>query len=423
VSELRLDAALHRALIAARDKREVRGATRDGTVVLSALEPEEALALDGLLSFSRRKPILAGRPLRLPLSQLEAALRACEIDPRSAYEAVGGRPVRDLPAEKAAAGATRAEFRTWLAEHEVARSRPPVSAWLEEAADQGRIRADTRALVERALTIVGALPAVEPVQRTVLAAGLLDGDPHALDPGTSLHRLTVSLLAAAARLADDAPGRDRDVWAAWNVLVDPISSNVVTLNLPLLGEDRVGQLARFMRGTHVVLTHGQLSAGELRWPAGVECFSCENPSVLIAAEQALGPACPPMLCTGGRPSDAVRLLLSSLSDAGARVCHHGDFDEAGVQILRDLEARYGVVPWRFDVASLGSALQRRGLPPPDRVPRTLEDAVGGLEDCVAEELLVDELVVDLAVAARRPAGESGPPRERTERRAAQAQDT
>jgi uncharacterized protein (TIGR02679 family) len=413
VSELRLDAALHRALIAARDKREVRGATGDGTVALPALEPEEALALDGLLSFSRRKPILAGRPLRLPLSQLEAALRACEIDPRSAYEAVGGRPVRDLPAERAAAGATRAEFRTWLAEHEVARSRPPVSAWLEEAADQGSIRADTRALVERALRVVGALPVTEPVQRTVLAARLLDGDPHALDPGTSLHRLTVSLLAAAARLADDAPGRE--VWAAWNVLVDPISSYVVTLNLPLLGEGLVAQLARFMRGTHVVLTYGQLSAGELRWPTGVECFSCENPSVLIAAERALGRACPPMLCTGGRPSDAVRLLLSSLSAAGARVCHHGDFDEAGVQILRDLEARYRVVPWRFDVASLGAVLRRRGLPPPDRVPRTLEDAVGGLEDCVAEELLVDELVVDLTVAARRPAGESGNPPELTTR--------
>jgi uncharacterized protein (TIGR02679 family) len=401
VSELRLDAALRRALLAARNKREQRGATGDGTVVLPPLEPDEALALDGLLSFSRRKPILAGRPLRIPLSQLEAALCACEIDPRSAYEAVGGRPVRDLPAERAAAGATRTEFRTWLAEHEVARSRPPVSAWLEEAADQGRIRADTRPMVERALRIVGALPAVEPVQRTVLAARLLDGDPHALDPGTSLHRLTVSLLAAAGGLADDAPGRE--VWAAWNVLVDPISSNVVTLNLPLLGEGRVAQLARATRGTHVVLTHGQLSAGELRWPARVECFSCENPSVLIAAEQALGAACPPMLCTGGRPSDAVRLLLSSLCAARARVRHHGDFDEAGVQILRDLEARYRVLPWRFDVASLREALTLAGVPVARLAPAaTLEDVVGKLTSCLAEELVIEKLLDDLRAAEPCP---------------------
>lgn len=401
MSELRLDAALRRALLAARDKREQRGATGDGTVVLPPLEPDEALALDGLLSLSRRKPILAGRPLRIPLSQLETALRACEIDPRSAYEAVGGRPVRDLPAERAAAGATRTEFRTWLAEHEVARSRPPVSAWLEEAADQGRIRADTRPLVERALTIIGALPAVEPVQRTVLAARLLDGDPHALDPGTSLHRLTVSLLAAAARLADDAPGRE--VWAAWNVLVDPISSSVVTINLPLLGDGRVAQLTRAMRGTHVVLTYGQLSAGELRWPAALECFSCENPSVLIAAEQVLGAACPPMLCTGGRPSDAVRLLLSSLHASRVRVRHHGDFDQAGVQIMRDLEARYRVLPWRFDLPSLSEALTRCGVPDARETPAaTLEAAVGELTSFLAEEVVIDALIEDLRAAGPHP---------------------
>jgi uncharacterized protein (TIGR02679 family) len=276
-----------------------------------------------------------------------------------------------------------------------------VSAWLEDAADEGRVRADTRALVERALTIVGALPAAEPVQRTVLAARLLDGDPHALDPGTPLHRLTVSLLAAAARLADDAPGRE--VWAAWNVLVDPISSNVATLNLPLLGEGLVAQLARATRGTHVVLTHGQLSAGELRWPSRVECFSCENPSVLIAAEQALGPACPPMLCTGGRPSDAVRLLLSSLHASGATIRHHGDFDEAGVQIMRDLELRYGVAPWRFDVPALREALSRRGGPVAREAPgAALEDAVGKLTSCLAEELVIDGLLEDLRAAGPRP---------------------
>ena len=402
MNELRLDAALHRALLAARDKRERRGATGDGTVVLPALEPDEALALDGLLSLSRRRPVLAGRPLRISLSQLEAALTACGIDPRSAYEAVGGRSVRDLPAERAAARASRTEFRTWLAENEVARSRPPVSAWLEEAADQGRILADTRPLVERALRIVGALPAVDPVQRTVLAASLLDGDPHALDPGTSLHRLTASLLGAAAGLADDAPARE--VWAAWNVVVDPISSNVVTLNLPLVGEGRVAQLARATRGTHVILTYGQLSAGDLRWPRGVECFSCENPAVLIAAEQALGASCPPMLCTGGRPSDAVRLLLSSLCASGASVRHHGDFDEAGVQILRDLEARYRVLPWRFDLPSLSEALELRGAPVASERAATLEVAVEGLTNVVAEELTIDELLEDLRAAAGHRGG-------------------
>jgi uncharacterized protein (TIGR02679 family) len=400
VSEPRLDAALHRALLRARDKREQQGTLGDGTVVVSSLEPDEALALDGLIS--PRKPILPGHPLRIRLSQLETALRACGIDPLSAYETLGGRPVRDLPAERAAAQATRADFRAWLEEHEVARSRPGAAAWLADAADQGRIRADIQPLVERALRIVGAVPAAEPLQRTVLAARLLDGDPHALDPGTPLHRVTVSLLAAAAGLADDAP--PREIWAAWNVLVDPISSSVVAVNLPLLGEGRIAQLTRATHGTHLVLTYGQLSAGELRWRPVVECFSCENPSVLIAAEQTLGAACPPMLCTGGRPSDAVRLLLSSLHATGARIRHHGDFDESGVQILRDLETRYGAVPWRFDVPSLCDALRRAGKRLPEPPPVTLEAAVRGLDGCVAEELVIDALLGDLRVSARAPAG-------------------
>jgi len=393
VSEPRLDPALHRALLTAREKREQRGTGKDGTVALSSVEPAEALALDGLLA--PRRPILPGRPLRVKLSQFEAALRACGIDPLAAYQAVGGRPIRDIPAERAAVQAMRAEFRAWLASHPLACSRPPIRSWLDEAAGQGRLTADTRPLVERALRVVAALPADEPVQRTVLAARLLDGDPHALDPGGALHRLTVSLLLVAAGLTDDSSARE--VWAAWNVVVDPVSSNVVVLNLPLLGRGRVAQLARATHGTHLVLTYGQLSAEELRWPEGVECFSCENPSVLIAAETALGEICPPMLCTGGRPSDAVRLLLSSLCAAGARICHHGDFDESGVQILRDLEGRYGVAPWRFDVAALKAVA---GVP--DSASATLEESVEALRACVVEELVIGDLVGDLGAAAPGP---------------------
>jgi uncharacterized protein (TIGR02679 family) len=240
-----------------------------------------------------------------------------------------------------------------MAEHPVVHSQPAIGAWLDEAARQGRVRADTQPLVEQALRVIAALPAPKPVQRTVLAAQMLDGNPHGLDVDTPLHGLTVSLLAAASDL--DQGTAPRTVWSAWNVVVDPISSNVAALNLPLLGTGAVAELTRAMRGMHVILTYGQLLAGDLQWPRGVQCFSCENPSVLIAAEQALGSTCPPLICTSGRPSDAVRLLLSSVHAAGAPIQHHGDYDSAGVQIMRDLELRYGAVPWRFDVASLREA--------------------------------------------------------------------
>ena len=398
MSATALDLALRRALLVARDKREQRGASGDGTIVLPDLAPDEALALDGLPSLSRRKPILPGRTLRVALSQFEAALRACGIDPPREYERVGERPLRDLPAERAARDELRVGFLSRLAEDDVVRSRPPVGTWLAEAARQGRIHAGMQPLVDRALRIVAALPAPEPVQRTVLAARMLGGDPHGLDVGTPLHGLTVSLLRAAAGLDRDAP--PRDVWAAWNVLVDPASSNVIALNLPLLGEGRVADLAGMTRGAHLVLTYGQLSASELRWSPGSPCFSCENPSVLIAAEQALGRSCPPLICTSGHPSDAVRLLLSAAHRAGARIRHHGDFDEAGVQILRDLEDRYDGVPWRFDVDSLYGALRRLGHVPSEPRPTTLGDAVHRLATPLPEELVIEQLVSDLKAVGR-----------------------
>ena len=77
-------------------------------------------------------------------------------------------------------------------------------------------------------------PRPAPVQRTVLAARVVDRDPHGLDVGTPLHGLTISLLAAAAELDPRRPARD--MWAVWNVVVDPVSSNVAVLNLPAMGE-------------------------------------------------------------------------------------------------------------------------------------------------------------------------------------------
>jgi uncharacterized protein (TIGR02679 family) len=387
------DPALDRVILAARDKREQRGAGGDGRVVVGDLTAEEALALDGLLFPSRRKPVLPGMTVRVALSQFEAALRSCGIEPRTEYERVGGRPLRDLPAERAARQERRGEFRSWLMSHPAVVARPVAAEWLEQAVRQGRVHEGMRALVERALQVLAALPSEDVVQRGVLATRILEGDPHALDVGTPLHGLTIPLLAAAAGLGDAASARE--VWAAWNVLVDPISSNVAALNLPLIGDGPAAVIARAVRGTHVVLTYGQLSASKLRWPLGVPCFSCENPSVVIAAEQRLGAACPPLVCTAGRPSDAVRRLFSIVHRAGVRLRHHGDFDAAGVQIFRDLEDCYAAVPWRFDVAGLCKALGQRPAP-----TGSLEDKVRRLSRGVPEELVIEALLSDLRDAAR-----------------------
>jgi uncharacterized protein (TIGR02679 family) len=157
-----------------------------------------------------------------------------------------------------------------------------------------------------------------------------------------------------------------------------------------------GRLADAARGGHLMLTYGQLAAGVLRWPPAVPCFSCENPSVLIAAEQALGGSSPPLLCTSGHPSDAARLLLSAVHATGAPIFHHGDFDEAGVQILRDLESRYGAEPWRFDLPSL---LRAAGPGRMMSAATSLEAAVRQLNTAVPEELVIDDLLADLRAGA------------------------
>lgn len=388
--------ALERAILTARDKREQRGTGRDGRIVVPELTAEEALALDGLLFPSRRKPVLPGATLRISLSQFEAALVACGIEPRSEYERIGGRAVRDLPAERAARQESRAEFRAWLMSHPTVMPQPAVREWFDRALRQGRVHEGMRALVTRALRLLAALPAEPKIQRTVLAARVLDGDPHALDVGTPLHGLTVSLLAAAADLEATAPARD--VWAKWNVLVDPISSNVAALNLPLVGHGPAVWIARAARATPVVLTYGQLAASDLSWPTGVPCFSCENPSVIVAAEELLGEACPPLVCTAGRPSDAVRLVFSIVHRAGVRLQHHGDFDEAGVQIFRDLQACYAALPWRFDPEALCGALAADAPASPHG---TLEDQVQGMSRAVSEETVIDDLVADLRDTAPR----------------------
>jgi len=53
----------------------------------------------------------------------------------------------------------------------------------------------------------------------------------------------------------------------------------------------------------------------------------------------LGNRCPPLVCTAGYPSDAVRVLLAGLREAATQLRHHGDDDAAGEQILGDLRRR------------------------------------------------------------------------------------
>jgi uncharacterized protein (TIGR02679 family) len=401
--------ALDRVLLEARRARERRGREGDATVRVGPLTEDEARELDALLAAAgRRRRVLSGHTVTVPLSRLEAGLQAIGHEPASVYAALDpSRPVRDRPAERRADARRREEFWAWLLTHPVVAASPPLQAWLDAARLSGAVRATERATLERALRVVAALPRAARCDRAVLSAELF-GEAHALDDGERVGHLACALLKAAAELSDETPARA--VWEYAGVLCDTTSSTVLTLGLVPTGGGPLATALRALCGSHIVLTLGQLQAAALKWPVGGTCHSCENPAVLRAAERRLGAACPPLVCTEGWPSDAAALLLRALRDAGWRIRHHGDFDLGGAAIMRHLAAELGAEPWRFaaeDYERALAAAEPRGLP---MVPRggasgsavraravdALECRIRERRAVVCEELLIDELLDDLA---------------------------
>jgi len=374
-------------------------------VALQPLTQKEADALDGLPWPGRRRPFLTGQAPTISLLRFEASLEAGGLRPGALYEEALGRPLRDLPGEGRARRATRDAFWTEILGDRVVVERPALRAWLEAARTFGRLGPRDADLVAAALRVLERLPAGRPVDRSVLAAELFDGRPHALDSDTPLERLARCMLAACRGIDDSA--RPRAAWGASGVEIDATSTTVLTLGLAPLGDERIERALRAQIGRHVVLTLGQLQAGAPRWPAQ-DVFVCENPSVLRAAESALGERCPPLVCGAGWPTDAVRLLLEQLRAAGAALRYHGDFDLSGVAIFRLLEREVGVQPWSYDAVAYAAALAScagRDLPRVRTIarfrPGTLESALSTSGREIPEELVIDELLRGLANAAAR----------------------
>ena len=406
---------LERIVERAARKREWRGPFGDAKIAIDPLTEQEADALDGLPWPGRRRTFISGDTPRIGLLRLEAALEAGGLHPDLLYAQVLGRPVRDLPGEKRARRASRDVFSEAVLADPRVRERPALQAWLDGACAAGQLGPSDAYALDAALQVVECLTAMGsgdrlqgvqgPVDRAVLSAELFDGRPHALDGDTRLERLTRSLIAAWAGI--DGAARPRSVWDACGVDLDATSTVVLTLNLAPRGDEPLERALRAQSGRHVLLTLGQLRRGSARWPRA-DVFVCENPSVLRAAERALGERCPPLVCGSGWPTDAVRELLEQLRSAGATLRYHGDFDLPGIAIFRLLERDIGVLPWCFDVEGYHRALaacRDRDLP---RVSVT-RPSLDGLEHAlqtsgreIPEELLLHELLGSLSRAFGAP---------------------
>lgn len=347
---------LRRLLFAARERFERNGGPY-GRVALDALTPDEAHALNGLLTPQR--PFVPGGEARIKLPRLDNELRGSRlaVSLEQALTAVDG-PLGNRPAEREAAAAARSAAWARVLAHPQA-SRPELAPWLEHARRRfGASIPERAAVVLGALDVLTGLPA-DGQPLAALAASRAGGDAHALDRDRPLGRLTAAALFALG----GAPPRDpvtadewRGLWARVGVSCDELSCTALTLGLRPHRFARGYVAARLRAAAHagrpLVLTLQELRLEPVRLAPGV-LFVCENPSIVAAAAAALGARCPPLLCTEGWPSTAVAAILDAAEAAEMEILVHADGDAAGVAIASRVLKRARARPWREVKASSG----------------------------------------------------------------------
>ncbi|MGB7756305.1 MAG: TIGR02679 family protein, partial [Salinisphaera sp.] len=223
------------------------------------------------------------------------------------------------------------------------------------------------------------------------------GDAHALDTGRP-----VSTLVRRALSQSEPDVRPREIWARVGVLVNELAKPVATLNLAVDGDDPGARLVATaaVAGQPLHLSLRLLARRAPAWQSGQTVFVCENPEVLAAAADALGPRCPPMICLDGQLSAAPRTLLDQLTAAGACFHYHGDFDWPGLRIANHLIARYHATAWRYRVADYvpGDGPPLAGEPVEADWDTALAPRMRAANVAVHEESQLDALIGDLARA-------------------------
>ncbi len=404
-------------------RRLENGQPLDGTVTLTDADDAARTAAARLLG----RPPRPGRSLSVSLSAVDRTLRASGASPdglAAAVVALTG-PVTDRRARSAAVA--DAWQRVWAElDGPAIAERPALASWRDQLKASGLLKraagsdpAVAQRLASQAVRVLSRLPA-DGVTLPVLAARAL-GDAHALDEGAPLTAVVLSAVRALAAPPAHAPsgaeGR-RASWAAVGVALDELSSRVLVLGLSGSPESATGRiLATACRsGEPCLLTLRQLTRQAPGLDlAGRNLHVCENPAVLAAAADDLGPDCPPLVCVEGHPSVAARTLLGRVADQGHPIAYHGDFDWGGVRIAAGVLRLPGAAPWRYDApaylaavdAGLGGPLTT-GTPAPTPWDPALASAMSGHAVRVEEEHLIDQLLTDLRRHAVRRRQRSAP---------------
>ncbi|GAB3812786.1 TIGR02679 family protein [Micromonospora zhanjiangensis] len=388
-------------------QRMARGQPLTGTISLSRPTPAERLAMERLLG---RRPG-RGTSLTINLDDLDRVVRRSGLHPAGLAAAVE-RLTGPVPVSAEIRAAEEAAWRTASAPLErLGRRGTELADWSTDRGTVTLLRrlSGTPAAASRLAEDLVQVLALLPAEGTPLArlAARATGDAHALDTDRPLATLVLSAVRAAWWPGDDEPTspteRRRALWDSAGVLVDELSSTVLVLNVTAAVGSRLHALTAPAAnvGEPLVLTLRQLGRERPSFPAGT-VHVCENPTVLAAAADRLGPACPPLVCVNGQPSAAALRLLVVLAAGGARLSYHGDFDWGGVRIANLLRSRVPWRPWRYDATAYRAAVvgaapgTLTGQPVEAGWDAELTELMLRHGARVEEELVLDALLADLA---------------------------
>jgi uncharacterized protein (TIGR02679 family) len=323
--------------------------TESGKLTTVALSQDERKQVGRLLGTPWE---LSGRPVRL--QDLAARLHQHGLTVREFAETVHGGAIESssIARGRAAAAAASERGRALTTLTDAGVDPRKAADWLT---DRGLPSAGTGELLELVDKVVHVLLSVEGYEDKVwlaqLAADLFDNS-HALDATTDLGRAVARLAAVAQDLPRPArAGRDwRAAWAAIGVTCDTVSSRVLVLNLPLIGDSAAAKLCGAANGEPIWLTlHSLNGTWHLKPASRPEIFVCENVTVAQAAAAELGSACPPLVSTDGIASGAALDLLAGLAEAGCILRARADFDQAGFTIADQvLSVAPDARSWRYD---------------------------------------------------------------------------
>lgn len=377
---------------------------------LSTVEYEALALLIGL-------PPRSTRSVRIDIARFDAALQEAGIanSLQEALETLDGPIVNRAEA--------KAELQSrWTSVTDGHGLHPSLHAWLQGSSAVGLLKRVSKQetqtahlLLQQAHVVLQRLPA-QGLTRAQLAADVL-GNAHALDNGQAVATVVLAALQHSANTEererppleeteDEADGarrpseRVRDIWARSGVLVNELARPALFLNLPV----RTPSNAPAAAGEPGYLSLRRLLRTPPAWDVEDQVvYVCENPNIVSIAADQLGAACAPLVCTDGMPAAAQRVLLKQLSDAGAKLLYHGDFDWAGIHIANNVMKLCEARSWRFGAEDYLLAVKSLATKERDledvRIAAswdsTLVESMRLEGVAIAEEAVVSKLIDDL----------------------------